>query len=69
MPSLGRESSSEAISLFLFSTIFLTEINKKENKKKNDKENKKKNDIYSGLPIDEKNEMRELSKRLGLLRE
>ena len=68
MPSLGRESSSEAISLFLFSTIFLTEINKKENKKKNDKENKKKNNIYSGLPIYEENEMQELSKRLELLK-
>lgn len=31
MPSLGRESSNEAIGLFLFSTIFLREINKKEN--------------------------------------
>jgi hypothetical protein len=64
MPSLGRESSNEAIGLFLFSTIFLTEINKKENKKKNEKED----DIYDGLPIDDKEDMRQLSKRLNYLK-
>jgi len=64
MSSLGRESSNEAIGLLLFSTIFLTEINKKENKK----ENKKKADIYSGLPIDEEEEMQELRKRLEKLK-
>jgi hypothetical protein len=60
MPSLGRESSNEAIGLFLFSTIFLTEINKKENKKKNDKED----DIYNGLPPDEEEEMNKLHEKL-----
>ena len=68
MPSLGRESSNEAIGLLLFSTIFLTEINKKENKKKNDKENKRADDIYNGLPIDEEEDMRQLSKRLDYLK-
>ena len=67
MPSLGRESSNEAIGLFLFSTIFLTEINKKENKKKNDKENKKEDDIYDGLPIDDEEDMRQLRERLNYL--
>jgi hypothetical protein len=52
MPSLGRESSSEAISLFLFSTIFLTEINKKVY------------NIYSGLPPDEEKEMHKLREEL-----
>ena len=64
MPSLGRESSSEAISLFLFSSIFLTEINKKENKKKNDTED----DIYDGLPIGEVEDLRQLSEQLELLK-
>jgi hypothetical protein len=64
MPSLGRESSNEAISLFLFSTIFLTEIYKKENKKKNEKED----DIYDGLPKGEEEDMRQLSEQLNYLK-
>jgi len=52
MSSLGKGYSNEAVSLFLFSTIFLTEINKKVN------------NIYSGLPPEEEEEMHKLREKL-----